>query len=107
MPTPSAEDQRPSARLTSLFPSGMSDGKAERGSRKRDGEKEETGEEKETVRNRAEGFAASLCRASRKSSHTTVDFRSWLSRSLSLNRTADFLPRREISTLLPPVVAGS
>lgn len=30
MPTPSAEDQRPSARLTSLFPSGMSDGKAER-----------------------------------------------------------------------------
>lgn len=30
LPTPSAEDQRPSARLTSLFPSGMSDGKAER-----------------------------------------------------------------------------
>lgn len=48
MPTPSAEDQRPSARLTSLFPSGMSDGKAEReAERDRDREKEETSKEKE------------------------------------------------------------
>lgn len=48
MPTPSAEDQRPSARLTSLFPSGMSDGKAEREAG-RETEKEETGK-RERVR---------------------------------------------------------
>lgn len=42
MPTPSAEDQRPSARLTSLFPSGMSDGEAERevGTEREGGERE-------------------------------------------------------------------
>ena len=60
------------------------------GSRKRDREKGETGIEKEkdqeTVRNRAEGFAVNLWLASRKALITTANFRSSISRSLSLNR---------------------
>jgi len=60
LPTPSAEDQRPSARLTSLFPSGMSDREAEREEREIEREKEradreEEGREKERVREREGG----------------------------------------------------
>lgn len=57
MPTPSAEDQRPSARLTSLFPSGMSDGEVEREAQGRRGRKQaEKGREGEKERRTGRQF---------------------------------------------------